>query len=192
MNTVWRILTWSLRALFDGKFPHRDHSGNLYPLGSSDHALAGSPLCEDSKPLFGVVWGIKGDLDWFAKGLGLRHYNSMNPCDYCKATRSGSPSCWPTNFSADAAWRSQMRNAAEWRAELTADSFALIREFQFLSMHNLEADELHILHLGVSQYCLGSVLWLLVYNSLPATPAANFETVWHELLTEYSKAPGTT
>ena len=192
MNTVWTILSWSLRAMFEGKFPHRDHLGNPYPNRSSEHALAGKPLCEEKKQFFSVVWGIKGDLDWFAKGLGLRHYNSMNPCEYCKATRSGTPAIWPTNFAAGAAWKTQMRTAGEWRAELTAGSFALFKEFEFLSMHNLEADELHVLHLGVSMYCIGSVLWLLVYDALPGSPAANFETIWHVVLVEYAKAPGTT
>ena len=68
----------------------------------------------------------------------------------------------------------------------------LFRWFSFLSVHNIEADELHVLHLGVSQYLLGSVLWLLTYKMLDSTPIDNFEYIWEQLLIEYRKTAGGT
>ena len=54
----------------------------------------------------------------------------------------------------------------------------VFRAFSFLSCANLEADELHVLWLGVAQYLLGSVLWLLCYRMLPGTPKHNLVDVW--------------
>ena len=58
--------------------------------------------------------------------------------------------------------------------------------FFFLTCHNLEADELHILHLGVLQYFLGSVLWLLVFEGSDGNHLARFDTIWTLILEQYT------
>ena len=135
-----------------------------FETGSSDAMLAGSPLCSSTERFFGVVWTIKGDLDWFAKGLGLRHYGSNQPCDFCKVNKKGPANMWPTNFAKRAPWKSAMTTFEEWRGALSDRHCVLFKELEYLSMHNIEPDELHIVHLGVSRYLLGSVLWLLTYS----------------------------
>ena len=87
MDQVWRVIVWSLKALHNGKWPSHDHNGVRYKAGSADAQMAGKPLAEG---FFGVLWLLKGDLDYFAKVLGLRNYGSNTPCDLCpcdKATR---------------------------------------------------------------------------------------------------------
>ena len=66
------------------------------------------------------------------------------------------------------------RSAEEWRGE---DRYfhVMFRSFVFLSAHNLEADELHILHLGVSPYFVGSILWLLTYVCVGGDAQQAFE-----------------
>jgi hypothetical protein len=61
------------------------------------------------------------------------------------------------------------------------------KSFVFLTARNVEADELHILHLGVSQYYLGCVLWVLTYKRLSKTPGENIKEVWIRILDEYKK-----
>eukprot|EP00959_Pyramimonas_sp_CCMP1952_P294781 6165587-Pyramimonas_sp.AAC.1 len=59
---------------------------------------------------------------------------------------------------------------------------------KYLSVENIEADELHVLHLGVCQYYLGCVLWLLVFSSLGDSPNENMKVVWRDILSEHKKA----
>ena len=57
--------------------------------------------------------------------------------------------------------------------------------FRFLSCLNVEPDELHVLWLGVVQYFMGSILWLLVYRCMRKTPKANMDDVWREVTENY-------
>ena len=58
----------------------------------------------------------------------------------------------------------------------------------FLSALNVEPDELHVLHIGCSQYLLGSVLWALVYGGvLTGSLRDNMARVWEEILVEYAE-----
>ena len=140
---------------------------------------------------FGVIWSIKGDLDWFFKGLGLKSYNRKDPCEFCGCSRKLPKNMWPTNFSAGALWTTNMFTPAQWLA-MQDSPHALFQVFEFLSQHNLEADELHILHLGVSQYYLGSILYLLTYDCLAGSAIKNVNIVWEMILKEYEIQPGTT
>ena len=49
----------------------------------------------------------------------------------------------------------------------------------------MEPDELHICHLGITQYFLGSVLWLLVFD-MPGSSDVNMDRVWKSI-TEFYK-----
>ena len=62
----------------------------------------------------------------------------------------------------------------------------LFTVFAFLSVENMEPDELHIFHLGVSGYVLGSILYLLVYVLLVGSPHDNLNRVWQAILNHYN------
>eukprot|EP00969_Alexandrium_andersonii_P335789 14841560-Alexandrium_andersonii.AAC.1 len=86
LDCIWRIVVWSLTALYEGKWPEKNWDGG--PLTNPAHqALAGQYLAEG---FFGVVVCLKGDLDYYTKNLGLRHYNANLMCDYCPARRDAS------------------------------------------------------------------------------------------------------
>jgi hypothetical protein len=61
----------------------------------------------------------------------------------------------------------------------------LFLNFAYLSIRNVEADELHALHLGTSQCLLGSILWLLVFRRLGNSAAENMNTIWSDILEKY-------
>ena len=61
----------------------------------------------------------------------------------------------------------------------------LFQTFAFLTCHNIECDELHILYIGVSQYFLGSILWWMVFVLLVDTPMANMRRVWELIVAHY-------
>jgi len=58
---------------------------------------------------------------------------------------------------------------------------------QSFSVFHIEADKLHVVHLGVSQYFAGAVLWLLVYKILDGAAATNLNRVWDKIAEFYAK-----
>ncbi len=66
MNDAWKITTWSLGALYAGKFPTHDHNGIRYPAHTAEGTLAGQDLADG---MCCVVWILKGDLKYFAEEL---------------------------------------------------------------------------------------------------------------------------
>ena len=169
-------MTWTLKAMFAGVHPTVDWNGIPFDRGTGEFHIAGQPLCPDADFFF-VLWIINGDIDWFAKRLHLRPHNAVRPCDWCSADKHGDSKAWPTYFGSDATWMSELTRAPEWRESNEATLHMLFRELPYLSNMNIEPDELHVLHLGTSQYFLGSVLYLLVFTILDGTPAANMDTV---------------
>ena len=79
MTEIFRLCTWSLKALQSGLWPSHNHLGA--PLHDS---RAGIPLAGG---YFGVLWSLKADLDHFPTAYGLHHYASNQPCNFCHAYR---------------------------------------------------------------------------------------------------------
>ena len=73
MHDAWEIIAWSFEAMFEGRFPDKDHKGRAYTAidDPAEFALKNTNLAGN---MFFVLWSIKGDLGYFAKGLGLKHY----------------------------------------------------------------------------------------------------------------------
>lgn len=186
MAILWRVLVWSLRALYEGRWPATDFRGQPWEAGSAEAALAGTQLAGG---YYGVVFLLKGDWEHFSKTFGYPRHNSNAPCWLCRCEKGeqSDQRDWPTNFSRTARWKSALVSPAEWRAENAATMHQLFREFAFLSNANIEVDELHCIHLGTSTYFLGSVLYKLVFEMLPGTPLANMEIVWSEICQEYAR-----
>ena len=64
---------------------------------------------------------------------------------------------------------------------------AVFRRFEFLSCHNLEMDELHVVWLGNAMSILGSVVWLLIcrVHLVHLDPAQNMQAIWLKILAAY-------
>ena len=141
---------------------------------------------------FGVLGGLKNDLDNIPKAYGLRHYNAYNFCDLCEAIQPGegskphvdyNPAMAFTNFRPKAAWKRTCHTVDSWRALYTV--LHIIFDLPGVSHHMLEPDELHVMHLGSSSYLLGSILWLLCYRLLPSSPSENLKRVWACIVNAY-------
>ena len=52
MAKTWKILRWSLEALFTGTYPDRNYDGSVWPEGSWHGEMANKPLASG---FFGVV-----------------------------------------------------------------------------------------------------------------------------------------
>ena len=101
------------------------------------------------------------------------------------ATRVGKNEWWPKNFGATYAWMNSLFDVGQWRA-LHPDGLHPLFSLGHLSHFDVEPDELHILHLGVSMYALGSVLWLLCYKIYKGTPSENMTELWSGIAELYS------
>jgi len=184
-DQVWEKITYSLDSLYQGCFLGEDVDGKPWAQGTSDARIANRPLASEDEPFFGVVWSIKGDLDWYAKALHLNHYGSNEPCPYCPCSAIKDRSFWPSNFSKKAKWKQMLYSAVAWLA-VAGKLHPLFAKFVFLSILNVEADELHILYLGVAQYFLGSILYILTFDVFADLDEEDaFEKVWEALLEEY-------
>ena len=72
-----------------------------------------------------------------------------------------------------------------WRASADSSSHPLFK-LPNISHHNIEVDELHVMHLGTTAHMLGNVLWVLCYDILPGRPSDNMKSVWHDVDELYS------
>ena len=186
MDVFWKIQAWSSQCLLEGVHPANDWTGRPYPEGSAEHMIAGQPLCSADEPFRAALWSLKGDLDWNCKSLGMKHYSALEPCDYCPANKNTTPDMWPTNFCKPAPWGTCVRLPQQWRTSVGPHGMIILfRALPYLSVCNVDADELHVLHLGVCQYFLGCVLWLLVFARLGHSPTANMSRVWDDILEAY-------
>ena len=82
-------------------------------------------------------------------------------------------------FGSDAEWKDKFYTVNEWRSVYT--SLFCMFELQFITLHNIEPDELHVAHLGTSMYMLGSVLSMLVTMILEDSVETNLEHVGYDL-----------
>ena len=84
MAKLWKVVAWSLEALFEGRWPALDPEGAPWPPGSGERALAGTPLANG---LFGVPFLLKGDWEHFSKNFKLPRPNANNPCWLCRCNK---------------------------------------------------------------------------------------------------------
>jgi hypothetical protein len=186
MDNIWKIVTWSFRALYEGTWPSADWDENEYPTGTAEAALAGTPLADG---YFGVPFIIKDDWDHFGKTFGLRKHNSKHPRDVCRCEkgRGSDQADWPSNFRREARWKRRLLIGSVWRKEREEEGtlHQFFAEFPFITNENIMPDEMHVIHLGTNQYLLGSVLWKLIFEIMPGTPLNNMEALWLNICNEY-------
>ena len=126
-----------------------------------------------------------GDLDYFAKALGLpRSTMQAGPCSLCRCKGSG-PYSW-MNFSVDAAWRSVIWTAHGWR-NWPERSKSPLFSMEGFSPHLIALDWMHNKYLGHDQVTYASILVLLTHHVLRSSPASNTQTIWKQIL-EYYKS----
>ena len=165
---IWKVMVWSLFWLSQRVWPKVDHEGE--PYGDDRPAERDRAGCPVAVCFRAILYGLKADLDHFARNYGLRHYGSNEMCEFCGASRVGDLSMRYNNFGADAVWPGKQYSEVEWR-DLYKDRF-LHHLFTLpgVSHFMVEPDELHVICLGVDPYFIGSILYLFVF---PPTQIAN-------------------
>ena len=178
------MVTWSFYWLYKGKWPDVDCFGVPWTDDSPmEKTLAGTELADG---LCAFIYSLKGDLDYFARTLKLRHYNANHMCDMCPASRLlDDRTLLYNNFDRDARWMHMTYSSRQWTALYEGCFKHWVFNLPGVSNLMIDPDELHVLYLGVHQYVIGSVLHLLCYKVLPGGAENNMEIVWNSICQFY-------
>ena len=166
------VLQWSLDVLFSGKWPYKDHRGIPYHPDSKEAKKSGSWLAGG---YYCILVSLIGDLDYCNKFLGLQHWASASqPCSRCRCKKQGQFT-WKDS-RAEAPWRGTIYTTADW---LASEDRLHNPIFNAMNVTGLSAqpDLMHVKYLGYQQFWLGSVMWILVNEILPASPLANLRGI---------------
>lgn len=152
-QAIWRWIVWSLEALVRGVHPDRDPEGR--PCRE-----AGAPIIKGG--MYAFVWGFCADLEYFSSELKLPHHSANRFCWRCRCDRSDEHA-W-TDFSVQAPWRETTLTAQELVDTEMAHPF-FDRKIG-TSLATIMLDSMHTLDLGVSLYCMGSVLFTIIFDDM--------------------------
>ena len=170
----WKILAWSLQALYDGLWPRQDWRGVPYPRGGSSEEgnLAGRQLAGG---YFGCLWGIKADLEFYGNTMGLEGLGDANPCLCCRADNRDDSRPW-TDHREGAAWEATIWTDATWRP--AHPIHCPLFDLPGFTVLMIFIDLMHTRYIGTDQWFCGSVLYLLCYMIMPGTPEENCTAVF--------------
>jgi len=168
MDHVMRVICWSFKALASGLWPEADPWGRRYAdhsPGSLDSRRAGTQLADG---YCGIVWVVRGDLDYFANTLHLHHHAAARPCSWCPCNSvAGDPMAWSEFRRGISQWPSELWSDEEWR-EVHPNRHQLL-QLPGVGISMVYPDHMHSKSMGTDGYTYGSVLWLLVYQILPGS-----------------------
>ena len=181
LSDFFKILKWSLLAMYEGQWPRADYNGKVYKVGTPEHSRAGRNLAGGYRCL---LFGLTGDLDYFHYILGCMNWSlSRGPCMWCQCKATGDNS-W-SDFGANAEWRLTRWDKAAWHGWQERTKLALLT-LPGCSNFTIMYDWMHCKYLGFDMYCFGSVLALLVNFVLMDSPENNLVQCWN-FLKQYFK-----
>ena len=164
MDFVWRHLCWSLYWLFMGVHPDRDANGVLYV--ESDGIKYIIKKTNLAGGYFGTLWVFALDLEWLNNHIHLTGPGEQ--CGLCRANSGDTP--W-TDCRSAFPWVNHNSITALWAATIWSDAAHLashpsrhriMRYVPGSNVHIFVPDLLHVKHLGVDKYFLGSVCRLIL------------------------------
>jgi hypothetical protein len=173
LDAFFKVMKWSFTSLWTGKWPDRDWTGEYYSPESVEGQRANKELAGG---YYGVLWGIMGDLDYFAKDLGLPHYDHLFPCALCPGGAHG-PIRW-NDFRANAAWIARTWSGPSWR-DWVGRSKCPLFDIPGVTCRTVALDYMHCKYLGSDQYLFGSVLYVLCFFVMAASPEENMAVIWN-------------
>jgi hypothetical protein len=175
MATFWKHLVWSFHWLMLGLWPAADPDGVQYEPGTREYKLH-----HDVKYLAGgwrgVLWCLKGDLEYFANSLHLEHFGSHTPCFLCGCNSTDYP--W-TDCRPQARWLTRLWSPNSWPKRHLRHGTIL--DLAGLTITNVMPDVMHVKHLGTDCWFYGSVIALLCQKILGGSFAENLERIWADI-----------
>ena len=103
MDIIWTEIVHLFNAGYKGRHPDVDSTGRPWARHTRRHELAGTAFLDGD--YFLVFWGGLGDLEWLSNHWRLPHFNSLEPCWYCAASRREGTQYPITSVGPGSAWR---------------------------------------------------------------------------------------
>ena len=153
-ETFMTILVWSLYWLYRGEWPDKDWNGVEYPIGSFGYRMHHTVKWL-ANGYFGVLFFVKGDLEYLAQRLKLAAHNARLPCSLCLADKIDSSRPW-SHFSIFAAAMQTIFTNAEWF--LTHPDRHPLFFLPGVGIASVVPDTMHMKHLGSDAYYMGSAI----------------------------------
>ena len=162
----------------NGLWPERTWDGELDPKG-------GTPLAGAMGDFFvGVVWTLRGDLDYYCKELFLPNSGRNDrPCAFCPANASiGGLNAFEFRQGVST-WRTRIFTKATWAKSAFCNHLLFRTTALGITVLSVSADWMHNKNLGTDQYFYGSVLFMLCYEMLHGTYVTCH--IWNATLSNY-------
>ena len=180
---VMKTLSWSFKALATGKFPSKNPWGN--GLDKQRQAMAGKPILQNHPKKRCMLFGLIGDLDWYAEEFGMPRAMSDHPCGFCNCDMHDEI---PFNdFRPEAKWKTTCFSAAEMAEKYSHELFTV----PGLHPLGLYLDTLHTLDLGVSCHVCGNILWEILEDHLEEPSREGRLASLNKMIVEEYNALGT-
>ena len=155
-DDVFKVVSWSFRCLLSGEYPSTRHDNKPFGAGEKKrNQLKGTPI-----GVIGLLAEVRGDWAFFKEAFRFPGWAENEGCCYrCRATKGNIRS-----VGVDAIWRNTVLSSHEFMIRLLQLGRTISTLFgsPCLKSTAFLIDWLHAVDLGVSQICLGSLLWLVM------------------------------
>ena len=176
-DELWRAAIHQLNSLYDGIHARADHTGAAWE-HSRMAELAGCQICHGR--WLWICWIVGGDLEFLSNELKFPHFNSLDPCWLCPASRR------PDAPHSVVDCRRVATFKAHLAISLVPQSGHVFTTIKAITRFHSPGDLQHTGDLGVAGYMLGSTLWDLVYDGpFTGTIEERRSALWKMITDEY-------
>ena len=152
-HLIWVKMVWSFTTLFEGFWPRYDWNGNAWTDENPSEKALGEGRVPLAGGLRGILFDLQGDIEHFSNVYKLRHFNADLLCDFCPCSRDESDrTLLYNNFGTDNRWVRLQYTEASWRLIYHGRYLHPLFSIPGVTHYCIAPDELHIIHLGISQY----------------------------------------
>ena len=164
-TVIYKYVAWSMEVLLTGRWPPLDPHGEPWPKKSFRHARAAAGEFLDPRyKSRGALAQLAGDWKFIREALHFHdhHYNARKVCHLCQAVKFGAgPPAY--HFEENAVWMGTTYTFAEYLADVRrhGDEPSALSRIPGFCFALILVDLMHVLHLGVLLWALGSQLYIM-------------------------------
>ena len=162
MQVLWKVLSWSFKALLQGHHPATDHEGKPFPATSWRHALRGKPLLD--KTHCASIFVISGDGEYYQNELKLPGHSFNNCCKDCGANKSDVPH---NDYRPTAKWRETVKTPLQ--NDTDPPSKHPLLKIAGVVPEMIQYDTLHAIEEGTSSHAIANCIFDFVVMANKST-----------------------
>ena len=159
LDGIWNVMAWSLRAACSGLYPSEDHLGRAFTAASDPWRA--KRRTQELSVRSGCLM-FRGDWPWLSSVFRLSYHSSTDACFLCRGRMENGPRQL-TDCYDSALWRTTIVNGLDWVTSRIQEGGYLSSVFSWpgFTFDMVILDWMHMADLGVSQTCLGNILFEL-------------------------------